>query len=105
MRWEFLLILLGLLLAGAMLLTVIFGKQHGRHGYGATITRTMEDLAFAGPPTQLLINPGAPIGGDPHCKIARPRHDGQLASSEGPPTDHRQGVGKRAHDGFADTLV
>lgn len=95
MRWEFLLILLGLLLAGAMLLTVIFGKQHGRHGYGSTIPRTIEDLAFAGHPTGLLIKLEPPVGGDPHCKMARPRHDGQLASSEGPPKDHRQGVGKK----------
>lgn len=36
MRFDLLIIILGLILIAAMLLTLLFGKEYSRHGYGAT---------------------------------------------------------------------
>ena len=35
MRFEPFMMLLGILLLLAIVLTLLFGKEHGRHGYGA----------------------------------------------------------------------
>ena len=34
MRFELFIVILGILLILAMILTLLFGKEHGRHGYG-----------------------------------------------------------------------
>ncbi len=49
MRLDFLLIMIGILLAAAMVLTLVYGKEHSLHGYGAnssvTLNRPLDDPA------------------------------------------------------------
>lgn len=40
MRFDLFIIILGLILIGAMVLTLLFGKEFSRHGYGATHTES-----------------------------------------------------------------
>jgi hypothetical protein len=40
MRLDFFLIIIGILLAVAMVLTLLFGKQYSLHGYGSKLPAT-----------------------------------------------------------------
>ena len=40
MRLDFFLIIIGILLAVAMVLTLLYGKQHSLHGYGSKLPVT-----------------------------------------------------------------
>jgi len=40
MRLDFFLIIIGILLAVAMVLTLLYGKQHSLHGYGSKLPIT-----------------------------------------------------------------
>ena len=42
MRLDFFLIMIGILLAAAMILTLIYGKEHSLHGYGTNSPFTQD---------------------------------------------------------------
>jgi hypothetical protein len=42
MRFDLLMIAIGLLLLVAMILTLFFGREYSRHGYGATLSNIKE---------------------------------------------------------------
>ena len=42
MRLDFILFALGILLAVAMVLTLLYGKKHSRHGYGQALPLEQE---------------------------------------------------------------
>jgi hypothetical protein len=43
-RLDFILVALGILLAVAMVLTLLYGKKHSRHGYGQILSTEQELL-------------------------------------------------------------
>jgi hypothetical protein len=42
MRFDLLMIVIGLLLLVAMALTLLFGREYSRHGYGASLSNIKE---------------------------------------------------------------
>ena len=42
MRFDLFLVILGVLLALAIVLTLLFGKEHSRHGYGVIFPKSFE---------------------------------------------------------------
>jgi hypothetical protein len=45
MRLDFFIIVIGILLAVAMVLTLVYSKPYSRHGYGTTLPVTQVDSA------------------------------------------------------------
>ncbi len=48
MRFDLLMIAIGLLLLVAMTLTLLFGREYSRHGYGVILYRTYNQTTVVG---------------------------------------------------------
>jgi hypothetical protein len=47
MRFDLLMIAIGLLLLAAMALTLFFGREYSRHGYGAILSKSRASPSIA----------------------------------------------------------
>ncbi len=48
MRFDFFMMILAILLLAAIVVTLLFGKEHGRHGYGYQGSGTQDQVLCAG---------------------------------------------------------
>ena len=48
MRFDLLMIAIGLLLLVAMILTLFFGREYSRHGYGAILSKKSSKPLYSG---------------------------------------------------------
>lgn len=69
MRFDLIITILGLILLAAMILTLLYGKEYSRHGYGMTDLQSSWDVTCIDSPKHALTNcSNRPFYGPP-CKM------------------------------------